>query len=69
VLKNFDFFIILGQLRGTDPFKYRRERVFNDKQPCVDYMHSGYPIVTHLDICKENYNEFMFDVNKLRSSR
>jgi hypothetical protein len=66
MFKNYYFFIILSQLRGTDPFKYRRERVVNDKQPCVGYMHSGYPIVTHLDICMEDYNEFMFDINKLR---
>ncbi len=29
------------QLRGTNVNDFKRERVVNDVQPCVGYMHSG----------------------------
>jgi hypothetical protein len=39
------------ELRGTNPNDYKRERVVNDMQLYIGYMHSTYPIVTHLDVC------------------
>ncbi len=53
-------------LRGTNPKLQRRERVVNDIQPSAGYMHSGYPIVTHLDCCQPEYDECIFDLTKLK---
>jgi hypothetical protein len=54
------------ELRGTNVNDYRRERVVNDMQPSAGYMHSGYPIVTHLDCCQNEYEECIFDAKKLK---
>lgn len=54
------------ECRGTNPGDYRRERVVNDKQPSCGYMHSGYPIVTHLDCCQSDCDQCIFDLEKLR---
>lgn len=56
------------QCRGTQVKNYRRERVVNDRQPSAGYMHSGYPIVTHLDCCQTDHDECIFDLNKLSSN-
>lgn len=42
------------ECRGSDVTSHRRERVVNDCQPSAGYMHSGYPIVTHLDVSQPN---------------
>jgi hypothetical protein len=47
--------------------KQRRERVVNDQQASAGYMHSGYPIVTHLDACQADHEFCIFDLDKLRS--
>ncbi|XP_064627164.1 TRPM8 channel-associated factor homolog [Lineus longissimus] len=41
-------------LRGIDPSRGRGQWVVTDEQPSVGYMHSGYPIVTHLDVADPN---------------
>lgn len=61
------FFMVFSKLRGSDPNKYRRERIVNDKQASAGYMHSGYPIVTHMDVCEKKCGECMFDVSKLKT--
>lgn len=38
------------ELRGCDPSLGRGQWVVTDEQPSCGYMHSGYPIVTHLDV-------------------
>ena len=43
----------------------RRERVVNDEQPCMGYLHSGYPIVTHLDCCQKEDESCIFDIDKM----
>ena len=43
-------------LAGVDPCKRRREWVVTDEQPSAGYMHSGYPIVTCLDVANPNHN-------------
>ncbi|CAF1006076.1 unnamed protein product [Brachionus calyciflorus] len=53
------------ECRGTNVKDFRRERVVNDMQPVVGYMHSGYPIVTHLDCCQRKHEECIFDLKKL----
>jgi hypothetical protein len=53
-------------LRSTNVKDYKRERVVNDIQPSCGYMHSGYPIVTHLDCCEPSNDQCIFDVNKLQ---
>jgi hypothetical protein len=35
-------------------------------QPSAGYMHSGYPIVTHLDCCKPDNKECIFNFEKLK---
>ncbi len=55
-------------LRSTSVLDYKRERLVNDIQPMVGYMHAGYPIVTHLDCCESSHNECIFDVNKLKAN-
>lgn len=35
-------------------------------QASIGYMHSGYPIVTHLDCCQPTHNECIFDLKKLK---
>jgi hypothetical protein len=58
------------ELRGTNSNDYRRERVVNDIQPSAGYMHSGYPIVTHLDVCfpkdQSKSDVCIYDVKSLR---
>ena len=41
-------------LRGTEPSNGRGQWVNTDEQPSMGYMHSGYPIVTHLDVSDPN---------------
>lgn len=53
------------ECRGTDVKSQRRERVVNDKQPSAGYMHSGYPIVTHLDCSEKEHPNYIFDYEKL----
>lgn len=38
------------ELLGKDASSGRGQWVVSDLQPSVGYMHSGYPIVTHLDV-------------------
>ena len=59
-------FLFLSELRGSDPNKYKRKRIVNDKQASAGYMHSGYSIVTHLDVCDKKCAECMFDVARLK---
>ncbi|CAF1503058.1 unnamed protein product [Adineta steineri] len=62
---NFWDSIILAHhdLRGTKPT--RRERIVCDEQPSAGYMHSGYPIVTHLDVSDANSEWFLFNSEHL----
>ena len=55
------------QLRGTLASDQKRERVVNDQQPSAGYMHSGYPIVTCLDVCQKEHEFCQFDLNKLKT--
>ncbi|CAF3004510.1 unnamed protein product [Rotaria sp. Silwood2] len=51
------------ELRGTKPT--HRERIVCDEQPSAGYMHSGYPVVTHMDISYPNSDDFIFNSEKL----
>ena len=55
------------RLRGSRVDKYRRERVTSDVQISCGYLHSGYPIMTHLDICEREHDECIFDLEKLKA--
>lgn len=46
--------------------EFKRERVVCDIQPVAGYMHSGYPIVTHLDICETDSEDYVFNIERLR---
>ncbi|CAF0735671.1 unnamed protein product [Adineta ricciae] len=46
-------------LRGTKPTS--RERIVCDEQPSLGYMHSGYPIVTHMDMSDHTAEHFIFN--------
>lgn len=52
-------------LRGTDPRRERRTWVVADEQPSVGYMHSGCPIVTHLDVADPTSADFLLDAHAL----
>lgn len=54
-------------LRGTDPRHERRIWVVADEQPSVGYMHSGYPIVTHLDVANPTNADFLLDAHALKT--
>ena len=41
-------------LRGMDPYNGRRQWLVTDIQPSAGYMHSGYPIITGLDVANPN---------------
>ncbi|CAF0877594.1 unnamed protein product [Rotaria sordida] len=47
------------ELRGTTPV--RRERIVCDEQPSAGYMHSGYPIVTRMDVSDPNAENFLLN--------
>ena len=53
--------------RGSDVNSQRRERVVSDKQAAAGYMHSGYPIVTHLDVCELNCGTCILNLEKMKS--
>ncbi|CAF1043285.1 unnamed protein product [Didymodactylos carnosus] len=64
VLEFWDRIILAHhELRGTKPT--RRERVVCDEQPSAGYMHSGYPIVTHLDVCRPDSTYFILNLEHL----
>jgi hypothetical protein len=66
VLKFWDRIVVEHhKLRGTNHKDFPRERVVTDIQPFLGYMHSGHPIVTHLDIC--NSGSSVFDINFLKT--
>ena len=53
-------------LRGTNPSRHKRQWIVADQQPAAGAMHSGYPIVTHLNIADERHNNFVFNMPRLR---
>ncbi|KXJ20900.1 TRPM8 channel-associated factor homolog [Exaiptasia diaphana] len=53
-------------LKGSNPLEQKRERVVCDVQPSAGYMHSGYPVVTHLDITEVQSKEFVMNPVQLR---
>ncbi|ESO83632.1 hypothetical protein LOTGIDRAFT_236481 [Lottia gigantea] len=55
-------------LRGTDPNSQRREWIVADVQPSCGYMHSGYPIVTHLDVADPSKSSFLLNNKTLLES-
>ncbi|VDI32885.1 Hypothetical predicted protein [Mytilus galloprovincialis] len=48
-------------LLGKDPSNGRGQWVVTDEQPSIGYMHSGYQIVTHLDMADPNKEGAMYD--------
>ena len=59
-IKLLQFHKLRGTIDQLERSEYKRERIVNDIQPSHGYMHAGYPIVTHLDISKDE-----FDTEKL----
>lgn len=53
------------ELLGTQPT--HRERIVCDEQPSAGYMHSGYPIVTHLDVSDPKGKYFVFNTETLEA--
>ncbi|CAL4139916.1 unnamed protein product [Meganyctiphanes norvegica] len=56
------------ELRGLNAEEVRRQWVVTDMQPSAGYMHSGYPIVTHLDVADPDSEKFLFNMNTLREN-
>ena len=52
-------------LRGSDVRSARKMWIVADRQPSAGYMHSGYPIVTHLDVT-QNGSNFLLDVGNFK---
>ena len=52
-------------LRGTDPSKYRKPCAVADIDPVVGYMHSGFPLVTKLDVADLKNPNFLFNYEKI----
>jgi hypothetical protein len=48
-------------LRGTKPENYRKRYIIADVMLSAGYMHSGYPIVTQLDVATPNDEYFQFN--------
>lgn len=55
ILNEYDkIHVAYHDLRGTDPVKDRKRFIIGDIRPSAGYMHSGYPIVTNLDVTDPN---------------
>ena len=56
------------ELRGTDVSKFRRQWIVTDVQKDAGSLHSGYPIVTGLDVLNPHSDAFMLDAKKLKQN-
>ena len=56
------------KLRGSNPKDYRRERMAADVQTVCGWMHSGYPIMTHIDVTQKSYHYYIFNLKTLGDS-
>ena len=54
-------------LRGTDWRVESRTWIVTDEQPAAGYMHSGCPIVTHLDVADPTNAHFLLDAHALKT--
>ncbi|XP_050415374.1 TRPM8 channel-associated factor homolog [Patella vulgata] len=52
-------------LRGSDIRKHRRQWLVTDVQPSVGYMHSGYPVVTQLDVADPSHEFYLLNNESL----
>ncbi|CAF3448381.1 unnamed protein product [Rotaria sp. Silwood1] len=67
VLQYWDAVVLAHhELRGTEPT--HRERIVCDEQPSLGYMHSGYPIVTHMDVSDPFSEGYILNSNKLEKN-
>ena len=48
-------------LRGSDPAKQRKQYAVADIAPMLGYMHSGFPLVTKLDVADPAGPNFLFN--------
>jgi hypothetical protein len=55
-------------LRGTLPTSMRIQWIVSDILPSAGYMHSGYPIVTMMDVATSTNNNFVFNLNYLKTN-
>jgi hypothetical protein len=62
------FLCFKSKCRGSNQDSQKRERVVCDKQASAGYMHSGYPIVTHLDVCEKSAKYCILDIAKMRQT-
>jgi len=62
VMNTWDSVVRLsGALREMDVSSHQRIWIVTDVQPIAGYMHSGYPIVTHLDVANPNGRDFLLN--------
>jgi len=52
-------------LRGTNPESDKKRFIIADIDPSAGYMHSGYPIVTSMDVTDPKYSQFEFNYSSL----
>jgi len=68
VMKTWDSVVRLyHDLRGSDVSKFRRTWIVTDEQPSAGSMHSGYPIVTHLDVADPKGTGFLLNGSALQA--
>ena len=68
VMQTWDSVVRLyHDLRGTNASKFRRMWIVTDEQPSAGLMHSGYPIVTHLDVADPKRSGFLLNGSALQT--
>jgi hypothetical protein len=55
-------------LRGTNASAQRKQLIVSDIRPSAGYMHSGYPIMTHLDVTIPTNKFFNFNYTHMTSN-
>jgi hypothetical protein len=58
-------YIAYHDLRGSNISKFRKQYYLADISPSAGYMHSGYPVVTQLDVSDPTYQQFFFNYTSL----
>ncbi|ESO88465.1 hypothetical protein LOTGIDRAFT_165593 [Lottia gigantea] len=54
-------------LKGIDIRNHRKQWLVTDVQPSAGYMHSGYPVVTHLDVANPSHEFFLLNSHNLNT--
>lgn len=68
ILNEYDkIYLAYHDLRGSKPEEKRKQFIIADIKPSAGYMHSGYPIVTMLDVVDPKDEYFEFNITTLKT--